>query len=181
MICLRSVRVNLGELSSVHSHELEDVELLAVDGELALLAVRNLSYEDCIRPVEFLLSLNEDGSVAIVEEFLLVILDLCIKTVTERHLAYRFSKTAESESISRNDVLCLDLLVDVVPVGLELLYVRHMVRKRSMLDEIEPVALVLEFRRDHLACIDCGDTEGHEHRRHIDVLECSAHRVLSSD
>ena len=60
MICLRSVRVNLGELSSVHSHELEDVELLAVDGELALLAVCNLSDEDCIRPVEFLLSLDKD-------------------------------------------------------------------------------------------------------------------------
>ena len=60
MICLCSVRINLGELRSVHSHELEDVKLLAVDGELAILAVCNLSYEDSIRPVKLFLRLNED-------------------------------------------------------------------------------------------------------------------------
>ena len=50
-----------------------------------------------------------------------------------------------------------------------------------MLDQIKLIAFVLEFRRDDLLCIDCRDTECHKHRRDIDVLECSAHRVLASD
>ena len=71
--------------------------------------------------------------------------------------------------------------MDIIPVRLELLDVRHMVLKRSMSDKVELVAFILEFRRDHLACVHCSDTESHEHRRYVDVLECSAHRVLSSD
>ena len=69
----------------------------------------------------------------------------------------------------------------ILPVCLKLLDIRHMVRKRCMLDQIKPVAFIFEFRRDHLLCIDSSDTERHEHRRHVDVLECSAHRVLTSD
>ena len=56
-----------------------------------------------------------------------------------------------------------------------------MISKRSMLDQIETVALIFKFWRNDLTGIDCSDTESHEHRRYIDVLECSAHGVLTSD
>ena len=71
--------------------------------------------------------------------------------------------------------------MDIFPVGLKLLYIRHIVVKRSVLDEIELITFIFEFRRDDLLCVNSGDTEGHEHRRDIDILECSAHGVLSSD
>ncbi len=54
-----------------------------------------------------------------------------------------------------------------------------------MLDEVEPVAFPLEFRRNHLVGPHRSDTERYEGRRHVDravfCLEGSAHRILSAD
>ena len=50
-----------------------------------------------------------------------------------------------------------------------------------MLDKVNLVAFPFEFRRNHLVSINRGDTECHEHRRNIDVLESTAHRILSTD
>ena len=180
-VSLSGIRINLCESFRIDCHELEDVELRSVYGKLALLSVRNLSDKYCVRIVKLNLRLHEDRTVSVIEEFLLIICHLGIKTVSERHLADSLGKSAESESVSRNDILRLNLLMYILPVCLKLLDIRHMVRKRCMLDQIKPVAFIFEFRRDNLLCIDSSDTERHEHRRHIDVLECSAHRVLASD
>ena len=59
-ICLSCIRIYLSELSRVGCHKVEDIELHAIDSELALLSISNLTYENCIRIVEFLLCLNED-------------------------------------------------------------------------------------------------------------------------
>ena len=100
MVSLSCVRINLCESCTVDVDKFEDIESLSVDCKLAVLAVSNLSDKNCIRPVKLVLSLNKDRTVAIVEELLLVICDLCIKTVTERHLADSLSNTTESYSIS---------------------------------------------------------------------------------
>ena len=181
MISLGSIRIYLSELRSIGSNEFEDIELHTVDGEFALLSVCHLSDEDCIRIIQSLLRLNEDRAIAIIEEFLLIDLDLRIKTVSERHLADSLCKTAETERIGRNDIVREHLLMDIFPVGLELLHIRHIVVKRSMPDQIKLVAFVFEFRGYDLLGVNGGDTEGHEHRRDIDILERSAHGVLSSD
>ena len=83
MVCLCCIRINLSELGTVHIHELEEIELGSVYCKLAVLAISNLTDEDCVRIIESILSLNEDRTITVVEEFLLVDIDLCIKTVTE--------------------------------------------------------------------------------------------------
>ena len=50
-----------------------------------------------------------------------------------------------------------------------------------MLYEVEPVAFPLELRRNDFLCIDSSHSEGDQCRRHIDMLEGSAHRVLAAD
>ena len=50
-----------------------------------------------------------------------------------------------------------------------------------MLYEIQAVALPFEFRRDDPGGPERGHAEGYEGRRHVDVLESAAHRVLASD
>ena len=83
VICLGGVRIYLRELGSIGSNEFEYIELHTVDGELAILSVCHLTDENCIRIVKSILRLNKDRAVAIVEEFLLVHLDLRIKSVSE--------------------------------------------------------------------------------------------------
>ena len=180
-ICLCCVRIYLSKLGRVGSHEIEEVELHTIDCKFAVLAICNFSDKNGIRIIEFTFGLNKNRTVAIIEEFLLIDIDLRIKTVTERHLADCLCYTTEAKSITGNDVLCLDLLVNICPVSLELLNVRHIVVEWSMLDEIQLITLELQFRRNHLLGIHSRDTERHKHRRYVDVLEGSAHRVLSTD
>ena len=83
IVSLCSIWIYLGKLRRVGSHKVEDVELLAVDSELALFSICHLTDEDCIRIVEFALSLNENRTITVVEEFSLIVLDARIETVTE--------------------------------------------------------------------------------------------------
>ena len=73
----------------------------------------------------------------------------------------------------------------MIPIPLELLCVRHSVRERSMLHEVEAVSLPFEFRRDHLVSLYRSDTERDKGRRYVDCpvlgLEGSAHRILASN
>ncbi len=75
--------------------------------------------------------------------------------------------------------------MDIIPVGLELLSVGHMVGQRRMPHDINPVSGLLELRRDDLAGVHCGNAEGDEGRGDIDdsvgVLERAAHGILSSN
>ena len=100
VVSLCCIRINLGESCRVHVHKFEDIELLAVDDEFAFLTVCNLSNKDCVRIIKLAFRLDEDRSVSVVEQFLLVVFNLCIKTVTERHLADCLCKASESKSIS---------------------------------------------------------------------------------
>ena len=50
-----------------------------------------------------------------------------------------------------------------------------------MFDEVKLITLILKFRRNHSLSINSCDTEGHEHWRYVDILECTAHRVLTTD
>ncbi len=69
----------------------------------------------------------------------------------------------------------------IFPVGLELVCVRHIVGKRRMPYEVYPVALPLEFRGNHVLGVNSSDSECHQHRWHVDILESAAHGVLSPD
>ena len=50
-----------------------------------------------------------------------------------------------------------------------------------MLYEVDVVPLPLEFGGDDISGVNGGYTEGDEGRRNLQVLERSAHRILSSD
>ena len=50
-----------------------------------------------------------------------------------------------------------------------------------MADQVEAVSGSLEVGGDHRGGIHRGDAEGHEHRRDVDLLEGSRHRVLAAD
>ena len=43
------------------------------------------------------------------------------------------------------------------------------------------MARLLEIGRDDASGIDSRNTEGHQHRRDVDLLEGTAHRVLAAD
>ena len=47
--------------------------------------------------------------------------------------------------------------------------------------QVQAVALEFEFRRNHIIGIGSDDTESSKCRRHIQVLECTAHGILATD
>ena len=181
VICLCCIWVYLSELGTVCIDEFKDIELGTIDCENTVLTICHLTEEDCIRIVKLVFCLDEDRTVTVVEELCLIHIDLRVKTVTERHLTDSLCNATESKCITRYNIISLYLLVNILPVSLELLYIRHIVVQRSVLDQIKLVAFVFELRRDHLLSVNGSDTESHEHRRYVDILECSAHRVLTSD
>ena len=102
-------------------------------------------------------------------------------TVSERHLRDGLNDAAETYGIRRNDVSMLDGRADEVEVTLQRLAVGHVVCTRRVTYDIYIVSRSLELGADNRAGIDSRNTESHKHRRHVDVLECSAHRILASD
>ena len=125
--------------------------------------------------------LDHDGAVAEREEFPFGNADVHAKGVAHGHLDQGLGDAAVAEGPCGHDIACQDLLPQEGPIGRKRLSIRHPVRKRSMLEEIDAVAGLLEFRGYDTARPDGGDAEGHEGRRDVYALESAAHRVLAAD
>ena len=57
---LGCIWINLGKALRILRHEIENVELMAIDVQDAVLTVGNLTKEDCILVIQRLLRLNHD-------------------------------------------------------------------------------------------------------------------------
>ena len=115
--------------------------------------------------IEFDGALHHDRTVVVGEQRLLRQLDLRADSVAESHLRQRLGHTAEPDGIARHDPTCGNPLGSIVPQGSERRGIGHTV----------------QIGRDHAPRVDGRNAEGHEHGRHVDLLEGAAHRVLAAD
>ena len=126
-------------------------------------------------------SFHQGGTVAQGEEILFRNCHVHAESVAHRHFYEALGDAAVRQRPGRYDAARTDGFIQIVPIPFQLLRIRHPVRERGMFQEIDPVACLLELRRDHSAGIDGRDAEGDEGRRHMDVFEGSTHGVLSAD
>ena len=64
---------------------------------------------------------------------------------------------------------------------LQLFRIRHVVRERSVAQQVNLIAGFLEFSGYDVTGVHRGDAESHQGGRYVNVLEGSAHRVLAAD
>ena len=174
-----AVGIYLSETVDVCLAGIFDGDLLAIDDKLR--SVDSLAQEDCTRNVEFSFCLHHDRTVAGSEEFSLVDIDVSTDLITEAHLRNSLSYTAEVNSISRRDLTVVDILSHGCKQLFESLRVGSEVGIGGMLHKIDIIARLLEFGGDNLACIHGSHTECDECGRNGNLIEGSAHGVLTTD
>ena len=125
--------------------------------------------------------LQQQGAIAQGEEFAFRKLHFHAQTVAQGHFHQAFGHAAVTERPGRYHLPGYRLRAEPAPVGLQLVRIRHIVRKRSMFEQVNLVSGLLEFRGNDLPCIHGGDAEGHQGGRHVNVLEGSAHGILSAN
>ena len=169
--------VDLLELSCICNVELLQRELLAQN----LHALLSDCLTDLHCTLERLLSLDQNRTISVVEQGCLIASQRCTNLVTERHLSHCLSYTTKADCVCRNDIATVNLLGNHLEVSLQLLSVWSPICIRIVLNQVQAIASLLELRADSLACIECCDTERNEGWRYVDILECSAHRVLTTN
>ena len=134
-----------------------------------------------MRVFERTFALDQNRAVGVFEELLFVDRRLDADAVSEGHLRQTLGHAAEADGPRREDLARGDGVAHEGEVALELLRIGHAALQRRMAHEIDPMSGPLQVGRDDRAGIDRRDAEGHEHRRHVDMLEGARHGVLAAD
>ena len=102
-------------------------------------------------------------------------------SVAETHLCDTLCNAAETYRPGCDYIPALYSLAHIFEIEHKLRGVGSEITFRSMTHDIDTISGCLEFRADDLSGIHSSRRESDQRRRHIDVVERTAHGVFSSD